>query len=67
MRVDLFVQAAEKLCSVLQGQMRETLSRQISLGEVSGVSLSTRQDDFIVLHIANSFDSLLQVIRIHLQ
>ena len=26
------------------------------------VSLSPRQDDFIILHVSNSFDSLLQVI-----
>ena len=25
------------------------------------MSLSTRQDDFVVLHVSNSYDSLLQV------
>ena len=45
----------------LQGQTKEVLSRQLALGDVHAVSLSTRQDDFVVVHVASSYDSLLQV------
>ena len=35
--------------------------RHIPFEELALISLSTRQDDFVVLHVSGSYDSLLQV------
>jgi len=43
------------------GQFQEVVSRNIPFPQLFQISLSTRQDDFIVLHVAQSHDSLLQV------
>ncbi|XP_056459411.1 unconventional myosin-If [Gadus chalcogrammus] len=42
-----------------KGQIREVLKRKLEFNSISGVSLSTRQDDFFVLHEAQ-YDSLLE-------
>ncbi|CAL8267575.1 unnamed protein product [Arctogadus glacialis] len=42
-----------------KGQIREVLKRKLEFTSISGVSLSTRQDDFFVLHEAQ-YDSLLE-------
>ena len=44
-----------------KGQTKEVLSRRIAWQELNQVSLSTRQDDFVVIHVSNSHDSLLQI------
>ncbi|XP_038138343.1 unconventional myosin-If [Cyprinodon tularosa] len=42
-----------------KGQIQEVLKRKLEFGNISGVSLSTRQDDFFILHEAQ-YDSLLE-------
>lgn len=42
-----------------KGMIKEVLKRKLEFGSISGVSLSTRQDDFFVLHEAQ-YDSLLE-------
>uniref|UniRef100_A0A669F4W2 Osteoclast-stimulating factor 1 n=1 Tax=Oreochromis niloticus TaxID=8128 RepID=A0A669F4W2_ORENI len=42
-----------------KGQIKEVLKRKMEFGSISSVSLSTRQDDFFVLHEAQ-YDSLLE-------
>uniref|UniRef100_A0A8D3BH60 Osteoclast-stimulating factor 1 n=1 Tax=Scophthalmus maximus TaxID=52904 RepID=A0A8D3BH60_SCOMX len=42
-----------------KGQIKEVLKRKLEIGSISGVSLSTRQDDFFILHEAQ-YDSLLE-------
>ncbi|KAK1897332.1 Unconventional myosin-If [Dissostichus eleginoides] len=42
-----------------KGQIKEVLKRKLEFGSISGVSLSTRQDDFFILHEAQ-YDSLLE-------
>lgn len=44
-----------------KGQALEVVTRHIPLERLFQVSLSPRQDDIVVLHVANSYDSLLQV------
>ena len=44
-----------------KGQVLESIKRRIEIAEISFVSLSSLQDDFIVIHVLNSFDSLLMV------
>ncbi|TRY67144.1 hypothetical protein TCAL_02955 [Tigriopus californicus] len=44
-----------------KGQEVETVSRMIAFDQLSHVSLSTRQDDFVILHVVNSYDSVLQI------
>ncbi|KAI1891615.1 hypothetical protein AGOR_G00145610 [Albula goreensis] len=42
-----------------KGQIKEVLKRKLELGSICGVSLSTRQDDFFILH-ETQYDSLLE-------
>ncbi|XP_037326134.1 unconventional myosin-If [Pungitius pungitius] len=42
-----------------KGQIKEVLKRKLEFGSISGVSLSTRQDDFFILH-ESQYDSLLE-------
>ncbi|XP_020789005.1 unconventional myosin-If [Boleophthalmus pectinirostris] len=42
-----------------KGLIKEVLKRKLEFGSISGVSLSTRQDDFFILHEAQ-YDSLLE-------
>ncbi|KAJ0032744.1 hypothetical protein NQD34_002825 [Periophthalmus magnuspinnatus] len=42
-----------------KGMIKEVLKRKLEFGSISGVSLSTRQDDFFILHEAQ-YDSLLE-------
>ncbi|XP_024135163.1 unconventional myosin-If [Oryzias melastigma] len=42
-----------------KGQIKEVLKRKMEFESISGVSLSTRQDDFFILHETN-YDSLLE-------
>uniref|UniRef100_A0AAX7TP46 Osteoclast-stimulating factor 1 n=1 Tax=Astatotilapia calliptera TaxID=8154 RepID=A0AAX7TP46_ASTCA len=42
-----------------KGQIKEVLKRKMEFGGISSVSLSTRQDDFFILHEAQ-YDSLLE-------
>lgn len=44
-----------------KGQEVESVSRIIPFDQLSHVSLSTRQDDFVILHVVNSYDSVLQI------
>ncbi|NXX41193.1 MYO1F protein, partial [Tricholaema leucomelas] len=44
-----------------KGQIKEVLKKKVELQAVSGVSLSTRQDDFFILH-ENDTDSFLESI-----
>ena len=37
------------------------IARHIPFDQLALISLSTRQDDFVVLHVSGSYDSLLQV------
>ncbi|KAJ8374484.1 hypothetical protein SKAU_G00050640 [Synaphobranchus kaupii] len=42
-----------------KGQIKEVLKRKMELGSICRVSLSTRQDDFFILH-ESQYDSLLE-------
>ncbi|KAK0147004.1 Unconventional myosin-If [Merluccius polli] len=42
-----------------KGQIKEVLKRKLEFTSINGVSLSTRQDDFFILHEAQ-YDSLLE-------
>ncbi|XP_036377073.1 unconventional myosin-If [Megalops cyprinoides] len=42
-----------------KGQIKEVLKRKMELASIRGVSLSTRQDDFFILH-ESQYDSLLE-------
>uniref|UniRef100_A0AAQ4RM51 Osteoclast-stimulating factor 1 n=1 Tax=Gasterosteus aculeatus aculeatus TaxID=481459 RepID=A0AAQ4RM51_GASAC len=42
-----------------KGQIKEVLKRKLEFGSLSGISLSTRQDDFFILH-ESQYDSLLE-------
>ncbi|XP_074490931.1 unconventional myosin-If [Sebastes fasciatus] len=42
-----------------KGQIKEVLKRKLEFASISGVSLSTRQDDFFILH-ESQYDSLLE-------
>ncbi|XP_073674988.1 unconventional myosin-If [Garra rufa] len=42
-----------------KGQIKEVLKRKLEIGSVRSISLSTRQDDFFILH-ENEYDSLLE-------
>ncbi|XP_061634647.1 unconventional myosin-If [Phyllopteryx taeniolatus] len=42
-----------------KGQIKEVLKRKLEFGSINGISLSTRQDDFFILHEAQ-YDSLLE-------
>lgn len=44
-----------------KGQIKEILKRKIDIQNITGVSLSTKQDDFLVLH-EPEYDSLLESI-----
>ena len=50
-----------------KGQLVETVKRRIELSNITHVSLSTKQDDFVVLHVSDvdknlEYDSLLQML-----
>lgn len=45
-----------------KGKFMKTLKRKIQLKELSKVSLSTKADDFLVLHVKNSYDQVLRVL-----
>ena len=47
-----------------KSQLVETITRHITMDHLYQVSLSTMQDDFVILHVTNSYDSLLQVIQL---
>ncbi|CAL9696483.1 unnamed protein product [Knipowitschia caucasica] len=42
-----------------KGMIKEVLKRKLEFGNITGVSLSTRQDDFFILH-ETQYDSLLE-------
>uniref|UniRef100_A0A8C4F0N4 Osteoclast-stimulating factor 1 n=1 Tax=Dicentrarchus labrax TaxID=13489 RepID=A0A8C4F0N4_DICLA len=42
-----------------KGQIKEVLKRKLEFASINGVSLSTRQDDFFILH-ESQYDSLLE-------
>ncbi|XP_051930286.1 unconventional myosin-If isoform X1 [Hippocampus zosterae] len=42
-----------------KGQIKEVLKRKLEFGSLNGISLSTRQDDFFILH-ETQYDSLLE-------
>nr|XP_039262596.1 unconventional myosin-Ie-like isoform X1 [Styela clava] len=43
-----------------KGQIKEVLKRQIPIETIQAIGLSTMQDDFFVLQVANEYDSLLE-------
>ncbi|KAG1651266.1 Unconventional myosin-Ie [Nymphon striatum] len=43
-----------------KGQKKEVVKRKIDLQNLSHVSVSTKQDKFIILHVKNDYDSLLE-------
>ncbi|KAJ3123943.1 Unconventional myosin-Ie [Nowakowskiella sp. JEL0407] len=43
-----------------KGKVVKVVKRQIALSDITGVSLSTKCDDFFVLHIGNEFDNVLE-------
>ncbi|CAN8029064.1 unnamed protein product, partial [Ixodes persulcatus] len=43
-----------------KGKIREVVKRRIDLENISQVTLSTRQDDFLVIQVKNDYDSFLE-------
>ena len=39
----------------------EVVSRHINWNEIHQISFSTRKDDLVVIHVTNSYDSLLKI------
>ncbi len=44
-----------------KGQSRCVVTRHVTWADLNRLSMSTRQDDFVVVHVNNSHDSLLQI------
>lgn len=44
-----------------KGKSVEVIKRKLDFEVISGISLSTLQDDFIILHIKDDYDSLLEM------
>jgi myosin-1 len=44
----------------MKGQFVEVIKRKIPLDHVGGASLSPFQDDFVVLHVANEYDTVIE-------
>ncbi|GFR06154.1 unconventional myosin-Ie [Trichonephila clavata] len=44
-----------------KGYYREIIKRKIEIENISHVSLSTHQDDFIVIHVKNDYSSFLEI------
>jgi myosin-1 len=44
----------------MKGQFVEVIKRKIPLDQVRGASLSPYQDDFVVLHVVNDYDSVME-------
>lgn len=44
-----------------KGRIKEVIKRKIELENISHVGLSTLKDDFLILHVKNDYDSVLQV------
>jgi myosin I len=45
-----------------KGQMVEVVKRKIPIGDVGRISLSTKQDGFIVLHMPSEYDTVLDCV-----
>ncbi|GAB6019968.1 Unconventional myosin-Ie [Chamberlinius hualienensis] len=44
-----------------KGKIKEVIKRKIDLDNIVQISLSILQDDFIVIHVKNDYDSLIEV------
>ncbi|XP_035228007.1 unconventional myosin-Ie-like [Stegodyphus dumicola] len=44
-----------------KGRYKEIIKRKIEIENISHISLSTHQDDFIVIHVKNDYGSLLEI------
>ncbi|KAJ3371197.1 Unconventional myosin-Ie [Kappamyces sp. JEL0680] len=43
-----------------KGKLVKVVKRKIQFSELTGLSLSTKQDDFIVIHVHNDFDNVFE-------
>ena len=50
------------LLAAAAGEFLEMIKRQIPLETISRISLSTRQDDFVVLHVDSDYDTPLELV-----
>jgi hypothetical protein len=46
----------------LQGQFLEEIKRRVELKAVGGVTVSTKQDDFVVLHVPAEYDTVMEMV-----
>ena len=45
-----------------KGQVIEVVKRKLDVASIGSVSMSTRQDDFIVLHVPSDYDTPLEMV-----
>eukprot|EP00047_Mylnosiga_fluctuans_P003550 m.229694 g.229694 ORF g.229694 m.229694 type:complete len:1076 (-) comp11945_c0_seq1:83-3310(-) len=45
-----------------KGEIVEVLKRRLEFNEIGSVSLSTKQDDFVVLHVPKDYDSVFEMV-----
>lgn len=45
-----------------KGEVFEVVKRKLELASIGHVSLSTRQDDFVVLHVPNDYDTPMELV-----
>eukprot|EP00043_Microstomoeca_roanoka_P013204 m.129196 g.129196 ORF g.129196 m.129196 type:complete len:1070 (+) comp15693_c0_seq1:90-3299(+) len=45
-----------------KGEVLEVVKRNIQMEMIGGVSLSTKQDDFVVLHVPNEYDTPMEMV-----
>lgn len=45
-----------------KGQILEVVKRKLDIASIGSVSMSTRQDDFIVLHVPSDYDTPMEMV-----
>lgn len=45
-----------------KGEIVEVLKRRLEMAEIGSISLSTKQDDFVVIHCPKDFDSVFEMV-----
>lgn len=50
------------MCLCAQGQFLEEVKRRVELKAVGGVTVSTKQDDFAVLHVPSEYDTVMELV-----
>eukprot|EP00049_Salpingoeca_infusionum_P018370 m.356955 g.356955 ORF g.356955 m.356955 type:complete len:1042 (+) comp17672_c0_seq1:247-3372(+) len=59
----LFIVGREKIKKgPNKGQVEEVIKRKIALDQIGSVSLSTKQDDFVIIHVPNEYDTPMEMV-----